>query len=261
MNRSLTFLLCTLICLLLPSCSLGQKYWSQKNASASGLYDVQLEHSYKVAVDGLWLAGKGNPYARQKEVNFYVAPLNIDKVRDVDSEFTPTMVEQMDALMTQELTKAFAEANAANGTQWQVTRSPQQADIRFDLAVVSLKKQKPGMNLASKVLGYVAPTGVGDAAAFIAAGDITLEGTIRDNRRGTLLMAFKDANRATLRLYDKETYSRTGNVDANLQIWAEKLAKLCREAAHDRLGDDTLKHRIEERSTGDIIKTRVHDSL
>ncbi len=251
------FLLTALCCTLLPSCSLVE----QRLKSESGLYSVPLSLNLKVQVDGIWFHGEGNPYEHQKSVVFYVAPLDVSLVEEDYPELAPAMVEQMHDLMKRELTKAFTDANRANRTQWKVTEYPDEADVRFDLAVVSLKTQRPGLHIAAKVLGFVAPTGVGDAVELIAKGDITLEGTIRDNRNGHLLMAFKDSNRAKMRLYHKKTYSRTGNVDANLQLWAEKLALLCREGAHDRLEDGTIKEKVDNRSVKDVIKARVQDSL
>ncbi len=250
-------LLTSLCCIMTSSCTLME----QRLASESGLYNVPLERSIKVPVDGFWLCGTGNPYAQQKKVNFYVAPLNVSLIREDYPELAASMVPQMHDLMKRKLGKAFAEANAANHTQWVVTEQEQLADVSFELAVVNLRKRRPGLHIAAKVLGYVAPTGVGDAVEFIAKGDITLEGAIRDRRSGRLLLAFKDANRAPLRFYHKDTYRQTGHVDANLKLWAEKLARLCRESAHDRLGSSTLQQKVKERRVKDVITTRVHDAL
>ncbi len=250
-------LLASLCCMTLASCSLME----QRLQSESGLYDVKLTRSYKVPVEGYWAWGKGDPYAGQAAVVFYVAPLDVTAVQEDHPELAPNMVRQMHDLMLQDLSESFAEANAANKTQWSLTEDPALADVRFDLAVVHLRLRRPVLHVVGKVLGYVAPTGVGDAVELIAKGDITLEGTIRNNRNGELLLAFKDANRAPLRIYHKNTYSQTGHVDANLKLWAEKLAMLCRECAHDRLGDKRLSEKIEERTVTDVIKVRAHDAL
>ncbi len=250
-------LFASLCCLILSSCTLME----QRLKSESGLYDVPLDTSYKIPVDGFWLHGKGNPYATQKKVAFYVAPLDVSKVKEKHPELAPNLVKQMHDIMVEDLRKAFAEANAANKTQWMLTEQAAAADVRFDLALVSLRLRRPGLHVAAKVLGYVAPTGVGDAVELIAKGDITIEGTIRNARNGRLLMAFKDSNRAPLRIYHKNTYRQTGHVDANFRLWAEKLAKLCRESAHDRLGNSTIAERVKNRSAKEVIETRVHDAL
>ncbi len=260
MKRAL-LCLSALCCLFLSACSWVQCYQSQKLRSESSLYDVPLEHNSKVLLDGVWFSGTGNPCVNRQKVNFYVAPLNVTLVKDKYPDFPPVMVEQMDTIMTEALTKACDEANTANKTQWKVTHNEAEADISIELAVVSLRKQKPGLHIVAEVLGYVAPTGVGDAIGLIAEGDITLEGAIRDHRTGELLMAFKDSNRAKLRFYQKDAFLREGNVDANLRIWAEKLARVCRASAHDIMGSDNLKHMIEQRSRTDVIKTRLHESF
>ncbi len=247
-------LFASLCCLLLSSCSLME----QRLQSKSGLYGVPLEHSYKVPVNGFWTWGKGNPYARQSSVTIYIAPLNVSLVEKKNPELAPHLVKQMHELMTTKMNKTLAEANAANRTQWKLTSDAGKADIRIDLAVVSLRTQKPGLHIAGKVLGYVAPTGVGDAVDFISKGDITLEGAIRDCRSGQIYMAFKDSNRAKLRFYHKDTYRRTGNVDANLRLWAQKLALIFRESALDRLGNQTLKEKLENRSAKEVIKAHLN---
>jgi hypothetical protein len=53
--------------------------------SESGLYDVKLERSMKVGVDGVWLWGKGNPYANQKSGRVYIAPMNVSHVKNADA--------------------------------------------------------------------------------------------------------------------------------------------------------------------------------
>ncbi len=257
MHQKAYFLFVTLCALLLSSCSLVE----QRLASESGLYDVPLTHSIKVPVDGYWTWGKGNAAVDKKDLCFYVAPLDVSRVQEDHPELAPTMVMQMHDLMRCKLTEAFNEANAANQTRWHLTEQAGQADLRIDLAVVTLRKRRPILHIVAKVLGYVAPTGVGDAVDLIAEGDITIEGTIRRSSDNALLLAFKDANRAPLRFYHKNTYLRTGHVDANLKLWAEKLARLCRESAHDRLGDSTLKEKVKNRSMGDVIRTRVQDAL
>ncbi len=222
---------------------------SQNLTSESGLYDVKLSHTYKAAIDGAWTWGKGNPFAHQKKGAMYVAPLNVDAIRKNHSELATSMVGQMHSLIKQELSQAFAEANAANHTQWGLTDNPAQADLRVNLAVVSLRTQNPGLTVASTVVGTAASIpGLSTAVGQISKGDITIEGTIRNNHNGQLLVAFKDSNRAHLRFYHKDTYRKTGNVDANLKEWAEGLAKLCREGAYDRLGDGTMIDKVENRS-------------
>ncbi len=246
-------LLSSLCCLLLTSCL------SQRLQSESGLYDVALEHSYKVATDGFWTWGKGNPCAHQASGAIYVAPLNISKVQENHPELAPVLVEQMHDLMSTNMSTMLAEANQANHTHWELTEDASAADLLIELAVVKLRTQKPALNVASKVLDYIAPTGVGDALGLVARGDITLEGTIRDNRNGQLILAFKDSNRAKIRFYHKDAYSRTGNVDANLRLWARRLATLCRDCAYDRMGDKTLREKIDELGVKDAIRAHLHN--
>ncbi len=248
--KALLFL-SSLCCALLCSCM------SQRLQSESGLYDVQLTHMSKVPVDGLWLREDNTPRPRQTAGGLYIAPLDVSAVQEDYPELAPLLVEQMQALMTDKMSHALAESNAANQTRWILTEDVACADIRIDLAVVSLRTQKPWLHIFSEVIGFFAPTGVGDAIDYVSRGDITLEGTIADARSGQLLVAFKDSNRAHLRFYHKDTYRRTGNVDANLRLWANKLAHFCRECAYDRLGDHTLREKIEQRSFREAVEAHL----
>ncbi len=243
--------LCTLCCLLLASCT------SQRLESESGLYNVPMTHSYKVPADGYWSWGKGNPYAHKTSGTMYIAPLDVSRVQEDYPELAPQLVEQMHALMVEDMGAMLTDANAANHTRWVLTEDAAAADIRIDLAVVGLRTQKPGLHVIAKAISRFTPTGVSDTIDFISKGDITLEGTIRDNRSGLLIFAFKDSNRAKLRFYHKDTYRRTGHVDANLRLWARRLAALCRECAYDRMGEHTLREKIENSTFADAVKARL----
>ncbi len=242
-----------LCCLMLSSCSLLE----QQLQSESGLYNVPLEHTLKVPVDGFWIWDKGNPYAHQARGSMYIASLDVSRVQEDYPELAPLLVEQMHGLMVENMGHMLSEANAANHTQWALTEDAASADIRIDLAVVDIRSQKPSLYLISKFIGYFTPKGVSNAVSFIAKGNITLEGTIRDNRSGQLMFAFKDSNRAKLRFYHKNTYRRTGHVDANLRHWARELSALCRECACDRMGEHTLKEKIRERSFRKAVKEHL----
>ncbi len=243
MKKSSLLLSASLCAALLTSCV------AQNLQSESGLYNVTLHHHYKAVVDGAWTWGKGNPFAHQKSGRMYVAPLDISAVEKDYPELAPDMVSQMHKLMSKELAKSFREINRANKTQWGLTNNPAEADLRVNMAVVSLRTQRPGLWVMGSAASAAAPIpGLGLAVDEATKGDIVIEGTLRNNRTGELLLAFKDSNRAKLRFYHKNKYKVDGNVVANLQEWAEGMAKLCRAGAQDMLGDKTLAQKVEKRS-------------
>ena len=245
----------TLAALLCCSCSMMRTLDSE-----SGLYDVELERSSKASVDGWWAWGKGNPYAAQKEGSIYIAPMDISKVEKDDPERAPLMVQQMFEYMVQEISKSLRECNAANGTNWTVTTDPTAATLRVDVALVHFRAQRPGLRVLSGLGGhFVKVPGVSNVVGSYAEGDICIELTVRDAKNGTLYFACKDSNRKTAKLYDSEAYSRSGNADVNLRHWAERLAKLIRISAPDKLGDSTLRQKLDERSWVDVVKERVFD--
>ncbi len=251
MKQALLLLLAA--CGLLASCSQNLK-------SESGLYDVELVHSYKMAVDGAWTHGKGNPYAHRKAGSICVSPLWVTPdVAAEEPELSLELIRHMDGYMENHLGRALAEANKANGTEWRIVPGPQGADVRIDLAIVRLKKQKPGLNILSQVAGVASPVpGVSTVLGKAAKGDICIEGSIRDCRTGKLLLAFKDSNRKSVHLYQKSAYSQSGQADASLDKWAEDIARLIRECAYDRLGEGSLRNKVEQRGVGGAVKARLN---
>lgn len=223
--------------------------------SESGLYNVQLERTVKVPVKGFWTWGKGNPYTNQKSGSIYIHPLDVSRVQHEYPDLAPIFQIQMQDYTVQAIVKSLRELNAANKTNWVITTNPSQADVCINMALVHFSAQRPGLNVASKVGSLLSPIpGVGKVVGSVASGDICIECTMRDTKTGQLLMAFKDENRKTVRLYSKDAYSRSGNADANLKEWAQDMANIIRGSAFDKIGTGTYKGKIEERSAvGSVI--------
>ncbi len=240
-------------CGLLASCS-------QNLQSESGLYDVTLTHTFKVPVDGAWTHGKGNIYAKQKSGSIYISPLWVIKeVAAEEPELSEELIRHMRGYLENHMGRMLAESNKANKSDWKLVTTPDGADIRIDLAVVRLSPRKPGLNFFSQVGGVFSPIpGVGAVANKLTKGDICIEGTIRDVRTGRLLLAFKDSNRKTVHLLNKDAYSATGHAEANMNEWAERLAKLCRACAYDKLGDGILREKVRNRSVSEALIEHIN---
>lgn len=253
MNRMIQLVSAALLVVLASSCSMVRTLKSE-----SGLYNVKLERHAKVYVDGIWTWGKGNPYEHDKNGSIYIAPLDISKVQKAQPKLAPLMVPQMHDFVVKEVSKSLREANAANGTNWHLAKSPSEATIRVDMALVHFRPQRPGMRVLSSLGGpFVKIPGVSDVVGNFAKGDICLEMTIRDTKTGQLLLACKDSNGDSAWLISAEAYSKKGNADVNLRHWAERLAYLVRISAHDKLGDKTLKQLIKKRGWGEVISERL----
>ncbi len=227
--------------------------------SESGLYAVRPERNAKVAVDGIWLWGGGNPYAEQKSGRIFIAPMDVSHVKNTDSHLLKLLQAQMYSNMVTAIGTSLKEINKANGTNWKVTDNPAEAHVRIDTALVHFKPQRPGLRVLSLVLGIFSPVpGTSHVAAYFGEGDVCLECTLRDTGTGQLLAAFKDSNRKKARLYTAEAYSRTGNADVNLQEWADGLGRIFRECGLDRLGKGgTLREKIDNRTLIDAVRVRM----
>lgn len=226
--------------------------------SESGLYDVTLNRYHKLPVDGIWTHGKGNPYKGKKSGFIYVNPLDISRVSSQYPDMARVMAYQMQDYVVQALAATLTDLNAANNVQWKITTDPKQADMRIDMALVHFSPQRPGMKVLSLIGWVAAPVpGVGTVMGKAAAGDICIECTMRDCRTNQLLLAFKDSNRKTARIYTSEAYSKDGNADVNLQAWAKDIARIIRASGPDRLGNTTLQQKAKDMSFGQAVKLRM----
>lgn len=227
--------------------------------SESGLFDVALEKNPKIAVDGVWMWGGGNPYARVRRGRIYIAPLGVESVKNkANHRYLPYLQKQMHEYMVRSIEAALKEANAQNHAYWSLTGNPEAADIRIDTALVRFKPQNPGVRVVSMVATLFAPVpGMSRITTFSGAGDIAIEVAIRDCRDNKLLLAFRDSNRRQIRLFHAEAYARYGNAQVNLREWAEGMGRLIRVCAFDRLGYDSLKDKLRHRPTRDVLRSRM----
>lgn len=234
---------------------------SHKNLeSESGLYQVTLKEHIKFPVDGIWTWGNGNPYIKQSKGYIYISPLNISMVQREHPELAPLMQPQMHDYMVQSFVEMLKEANNKNQTNWQLTFNPAQAHVRIDTAVVRFTPQKPSLRILGEILGFLSPVpGVSRVVGRFSKGDITIEATIRDCKSNQLLLAFKDSNRKPTRLFRADAYTNGGNADVNLRSWAHVLARLCRAAWADKLGNSTLQERFQDYTYAESLRDRILD--
>lgn len=244
-----------LAALLLTSCGSSLE-------SESGLYDVELKHSIKVPIDGWWSWGKGPVFKDKKSGYVYIAPLDISLVKEDEPELSALLVPQMHDYMVAYLTRVLDEANKANHTRWKITTDPSKADFRMDMAVVSLHPQRPVLRWIFFVGSFFSPIpGTGTIAGKFTNGDICIEFTIRNNRTGELLYAMKDSNRATTRLYKSEAYNSEGQADKNLQIWAQKIARLVRFYTSDKYSNQDISDLVNNTSVVRALFYRIETGV
>ncbi|MBQ7024920.1 MAG: hypothetical protein IJN29_15195 [Akkermansia sp.] len=249
-------LLLPLLCLLLGACS------SRTLESESGLYSVQLEHTPKLGVKGIWLNGKGKAQLAQKSGIIYVRPLNVKAIQKKAPIAAKEMREHMHGYITRELRTALEEINKKNRTNWTLCTTPSaHADVTIDLAVVHFSPQRPILRVLVEVLSFWSPVPfTSTMAAPASSGDICIEGIVRNNHTGELMMAFKDENRKLPRYTRAEAYRRSGNADSNLEFWAHKLAYTIRKFSLQNTGT-SLKQRIRTMDVVDVATMRAGDKL
>lgn len=190
--------------------------------SESGLYQVDLRKSYKVDMDGYWLADKPGAVKKGRG-SIYIAPLDISRVSAAQPELAPVLQQHMGSYMAESVSGALQKG----GSSWTLTDSPAAATVRMDMAVVRFTPQRPALSLAGQVGSLFSPVPfVGTATEAIAGGKIVIEGSIRNAATGELLMAFKDSNRKKGRIVNGTAFSRSGAADASLKSWAHSMGTL-----------------------------------
>ena len=255
MKKSAFFSAIVLCAALFSSCQHNLK-------SESGLYNVELKKNTKVLADGVWSWGKGNPYAGKKTGSIYIHPMDVSMIKAKYPKESRLMVIQMQDYLVQAIVKELKSLNAANHCHWTLTTNPAAADVCIETALVNFRPQKPSVKVVTSVGGAVAGMpGISHIFSIIADGNVTIEGTMRDTRSGQLLLAFKDSNRKTVRLYTEEAYSETGNADANLKEWAGNIAQVIRMSGYDQIGNGTLKEKANQRSYFNVFSQAVSDSF
>ncbi len=230
--------------------------------SASGLYDVKLEHNYKIPVDGFWISHEANAHAGQKTGSFYVAPLKVAKMEKEYPDLAQRLQAQMHDHMVESLNMRLAEMNAERKIHWTVTENPAKADVVIELAVVEFVPQRVIGKIISSVLGiFIDIPGVSNVTDKLTKGSICVEGVIRDGRTGKTYIAFKDSNRKTVRLFRANAYEKLGQADENMKLWAERLANTIYMTRFDENKRSTLGKKIEERSWWFTIWNQAGDQI
>lgn len=226
--------------------------------SESGLYNVKLERSAKVSVDGWWSWGKGNPYADEPTGVIYIAPLDISKVVKRDPKRAIMIADMMNAYMAKYVQESLTESNRVNGTNWRLSATPEGATVRVDVALVHFRTQRPGLRILSGVGSFLIRVPlVSSLVGYFAKGDICIELTVRDVRTGQLYFACKDSNRKSPWLYEANAYRRTGNANENLEHWAKRMAAMVRGSAPDKRQSATLRESVRKRRWLDVIKDKL----
>ena len=188
----------------------------------------------------------------------YVAPLNVSAIAQQDPEAAEEMKKMMGAYVKEFLGKSFTEIRNANHTDWDITDSAADADLRVDIAVVHFKRQKPYLRIFTEVASNWSPVPMTSSLASpLSAGDICIEMTVRDTRSNELLMAIKDANPGKPKYFQSSAYQSYGNGIAGMRLWALKLAIVIRETAADRSHGQSMKERLEDMNLFDVVKHRT----
>lgn len=232
----------------------GCAWFGQQLQPESGLFDVPLQHHYKIALDGYYIAEQVGQVQLPDTGTICVTPMDVAMVQQgAGEEYLPAMQEHMLGYMQTELEAALKEF-FPNG-EWKVTQDAENATVRVDTALVRFRPQKPVLRVVTSVAdSFVEAPLLSRGVKKFAAGDICIEGAVRLCRDNSLLYAFKDSNRETAALYMAEAYQRTGNAELSLRIWAKKLARLIYASAYARLNGDDIRRLIDERSLMDTVK-------
>lgn len=241
-------LLLLLCCLSFTSCVMQRQLRPE-----SGLFQVPLSHSVKVAVDGYYVYPNPEKAKLPERGTVYVAPMDVSKVRGHADDCLPAMQQDMQRYLREEVAAALKEV-CPNG-EWTLTDDAAHATLIFRTALVRFRPQKPLLRGLAVLAGpFVEIPFVTSAVKRFAKGDICMEGAVNLRENNVLLAAFKDSNRESTALYESSAYRPTGNAEVNLRIWAKKMARLIDAKSVMNKNGWTFEQLVEERSVGDTMK-------
>lgn len=244
--------------LLLPSCSVLHDFFAEKLRSKSGLYDVKLKHTVKMAVDGYWVTEHPENVRMPAKGRLYIAPLDCRMIEAENAEHVPELQSMMHAFMTEEMAKTYAVVSPDGS--WGLTEDEKEATLRIDMALTRYRTQMPVVRVAATAGGAFVPVPfVSSAVSKYAKGDITIEGTLRDARNGELLFAFQDTNREDSALYKAEGYYSEGNAEANFRRWSQQMARLFMACAKGKKEGTHLEEMVKNRSWWSTFKAQFID--
>lgn len=244
MNFALRLLL--LVCCLLLSCCIMQQRMSV-------LSDVPLHRSLKVAVDGYYIAPNPERRTLPARGTVYVAPMDVTAVKGSADECLPAMQENMHRYLCEEIDAALRDVCPAG--EWTRTDDAAQATLIYRTALVRFRRQRPVLRGLAVIAGpFVDVPLVSDAVKRFAKGDICIEGTVSYRPTNALIAAFRDANRESTAFYEVAAYRPTGHVEANLRIWAKKMARLIYANDLMERRGESFEEVVKERSVGDTLK-------
>ncbi|WP_038159474.1 DUF3313 family protein [Verrucomicrobium sp. BvORR106] len=179
------------------------------------------------------------PARRSHYASIYIAPVDVSHLRAAkpnlsrattfESQDRP--VQEMSRYMRQSFANAFRESPAP---RLSVAASPEPGGVTLRLALVELNATDAVGNAVKTAVPY------GGVLSPLTAGNIAIEGQVRDNVTGQVLFEFADNERDQMTLVSLRDFHPFNHAKASIRAWASQFEELTRTSSSHKVKDSPL---------------------
>lgn len=145
----------------------------------------------------------------QKRQYVYVAPVDIQAVRQQFPEAAPYLAREFRDSLQKEVSLLIDRRNAQPGahTHWVLSNRPRTPGVQISLAIVHLKPTDAGEKVAALGVGIVSPIpGISFLINHLASEAVGIEGNITALDNGTAVKEFYGRNRDPVNIFSCNSF-------------------------------------------------------
>lgn len=193
--------------------------------------DIQEVHG---SLSGVWCHPSAGQFLwkKQERQYVYVAPVNIQAVRQQFPEAAPYLAREFRDSMQKEVRLLIDRRNAQPGNHlhWVLSDRPRTPGVKISLAIVHLKPTDVGGKVAALGVGIVSPIpGISFIINHLASGAVGVEGNIAALDNGTALKEFYGRNRDPINIFSCNSFEEFACDKYNLDRFAAQIAEMLAE--------------------------------
>ncbi|MDB6120561.1 MAG: hypothetical protein JWO08_4342 [Verrucomicrobiaceae bacterium] len=175
-----------------------------------------------------------------KQTSIYIAPVRLDFLRQIKKPLPRKEVEtgsilrrerEMAFLLRNEFGRAFLRSPAP---RYRLASKPNPESVTLELALVELNPTSPKGNAVKTGLKFVVGP-IAGLGSLLTAGNIAIEGKLRNTRTGELLFEFADNQGDKMTFYSLRDFRPYGHATHAITEWANQFEEFTRTPANVRV--------------------------
>lgn len=193
--------------------------------------DIKEAHG---SLSGVWCHPSAGQFLweKQKRQYVYVAPVDIQAVRQQFPDAAPYLAREFRDSLQKEVRLLIDRKNAEPGNhpRWVLSDRPRTPGVKISLAIVQLKPTDVGGKVAALGVGIVSPIpGISFIINHFASGAVGIEGNITVLDSGTALKEFYGRNRDPINIFSCNSFEQFACDKYNLDRFALQIAEMLAE--------------------------------